>query len=101
MKTKTTFLILFLFSAVLLSSCRSSRGTRQQRQAYQMEDQMKEDSEKASAEYRQHQYDIQAEKTQEMMKKSKKRNKQLKDRNREPFFKRIFGKKRSKGCNGN
>ena len=98
MKIRTTFIIIFLLSAVLLSSCRSRRDTKQQRQAYNTEDQMEKDSEQASEDFREYHYDLQADKTQEMMKASKKRNKKLKKSKREPFFKRLFGGK-SKGCN--
>ena len=100
MKFRPTIIILLLLSAVMISSCRS-RGGNSQKQAYEAQDQLKKDQDEAIAEYRQHHYDIQANKTQEMMKESKKRNKKLKNRGREPFFKRIFGGNRAKGCNGN
>jgi len=101
MKFRPTIILILLLSALMISSCRSRRGSRSQQQAYEAQDQLKKDQEKAYAEYRQHHYDLQADKTQEMMKESKKRNKQLKNRGREPFFKRLFGGNRAKGCHGN
>lgn len=99
MKIRTTFIILFLLTALMITSCRSRRGTRQQRQAFNTEEQMQKDSEKASEDLREYHYDKQADKTKEMMKETKKRNKKLKKSKREPFFKRLFGGNRSKGCN--
>lgn len=98
MKIRTTFIIIFLFTAVMISSCRSRKGSKQQRQAYNTEEQMQKDSEKASEDLREYHYDKQADKTKEMMKESKKRNKKLKKSKREPFFKRLFGGN-NKGCN--
>ena len=102
MKIKTILILLILATGILSSSCRSSRGTKGQRQAYQAEDQLKEDQDKAIAAYKEHHYDIQADQTREMINKSRKRNKQLKkSKNRESFVDRMFKRKRPKSCNGN
>ena len=102
MKIKNIFIILILATSILSSSCRSSRGTKAQRQAYQSEDQLKEDQEQAVEAYKEYHYDLQADQTKEMIKRSKKRNRQLKkNKNRESFVDRMFKRNRSKGCNGN
>lgn len=101
MKVRTLLMILFLASLVLGSSCRTSRGTRAQRQADKMEAQASKDSDKVVEEYQQHHFDIQARETQKMMKESKKRNRKLNRRKQGSFVDRMFKRKRPKSCYGN
>ncbi|HSG68299.1 MAG TPA: hypothetical protein VK994_06295 [Bacteroidales bacterium] len=101
MKVKSLLTILLLASLLASTSCRSSRGTRMQRNAEKMEAQASKDNEKIVEEFHQHHFDIQADETQKMMKKSKKRNKKLKRKSRGSFVDRMFNRKRSKNCYGN
>jgi hypothetical protein len=101
MRIKTILIVLLLVSGILFSSCRSRRGTKAQRQAYDSEEQLKTDNDEMVAEYKEHHYDLQADQTKEMIKQSKKRNKQLQRSKKESWFDRVFRPKRSKNCNGN
>jgi len=62
---------------------------------------MKKENEKQVDAYLKHHYAIQPESTQQMMKKSKKRARKINKRQKESFVDRVFGRKRSNGCNGN
>lgn len=99
MKLKTVFILTVLLSGLFVSSCSSSRMTRQQRQAMRMEKQMKKENKKQVDAYLKHHYAIQPESTQKMMKNSKKRAKQMNKKHRESFVQRVFGRKSS--CSGN
>ncbi len=100
MKTKGVIIIILIVSASAVMSCRA-RMTPSERRAYRMEKQMKKENEKIVEDYLEHHYNIQPDETQAMMKNSKKRAKKINGRRQESFFVRIFGKNRSKGCEGN
>ena len=84
---------------MLSSSCRSSRASRQQRYAEKTQVEMQKENEKMVEEYREYHYNRQADETQDMMKKSKKRAKKVNRKKQGSFWDRMFNKKRP-GCGG-
>jgi hypothetical protein len=101
MKYKFTIIILLMSGLLVVSSCRSGGLTKKQRYAEKSEVQLQKENEKMTAEYRQHHYDIQAEETQKMIKKSKKRAKKINRKKQGNFFDRLFRSNRSRDCGGN
>jgi len=100
MKTKGIVIIILIVSVSMVMSCRS-RMTPSERRAYRMEKQMKKENEKLVRQYHEHHYNIQPDETQAMMKNSKKRAKKINRQRQKSFVERIFGKNKSKGCDGN
>lgn len=101
MKYKFIVIILIMGGLFVSSSCRSGGMTKKQRYAEKSEVELQKENEKMAEEYRQHHYDIQAEETQKMIKKSKKRAKKLNRKKQGNFFDRLFKSKRSRDCGGN
>lgn len=97
MKHRITIIALILMIGIASTSCRSSR---QQRYAEKTQVEMEKESEKMVEEYREYHYNRQADETQEMMKKSKKRAKKVNRKKQGSFWDRLFNKKRP-GCGGN
>ena len=86
---------------MLASSCRSGGMTRKQRYAENSQVEMEKENQKMVEEYRQHHYNVQADETQKMMKKSKKRAKKLNRKKQGNFFDRLFKSNRSRDCGVN
>lgn len=101
MKRKSTFIILILCGMMLMFSCRSGRVTKQQRYAEKSQLELEKENEAMVEAYKEHHFEIQADETQKMIKKSKKRAKKLNRKKGDSFFERIFKRNRSKGCEGN
>ncbi len=101
MKIRLFFIISIILAGSVLVCCRSTRMTPKQRQAYKMEKQVKKENEKLVNDYLEHHYNRQPDKTQKMMKASKKRSKGVNNRRKDSWVNRTFKRKRSKSCNGN
>lgn len=92
----TGLIILLLIS----SSCSSGRASRQQRYAEKAQVELEKENEKRAEAYHEYHFNRQADETQEMIKKSKKRAKKLNRKKQTSFFDRIF-KRKSPGCGSN
>ncbi|MCD4724332.1 MAG: hypothetical protein K8R63_05765 [Bacteroidales bacterium] len=100
MKFKILSIIVLIIAATTISSCRSSRLTKEQRTAEKLEKQMIIANEKAVKAYKAHHFSIQPDETQKMMKASKKHARKINRRKRHSFIDRVFRRKNSKNCSG-
>jgi hypothetical protein len=101
MKFKSIFFIFILAIATLFATSCSNRLTPQQKYFARQEKKMKKENEKIVADFHKHHYNIQPDRTQNMMDKSKKRSKNMNKKKSGSWVDRTFKRKRSKSCNGN
>lgn len=103
MKIPRRTIILVLFFSVLLFaqdlSAQSRKVMKAERKAEKVKEQQKKDFEKARKKELKHRWEIQSPKTKERMKETRKDADQFNNRmrkNHEPFWKKIFRRKRPK-----